>query len=123
MPFKSRAQQGYMHAASERGDLPESVVNKFDRATSHKQFERLPGHAKHADGGNVECPSCGHSFAAGGEVPDVEAERSNTDLPEYQLPVYRGEPQPADERNRGERDEESTRYEFARALKRQRGYR
>jgi hypothetical protein len=53
MPYKSKAQQRYMHAASERGEVSKSVVRDFDKATSKKQFKRLPERVKKADGGFV----------------------------------------------------------------------
>lgn len=42
MPFKSKAQQGYMHAAEDRGDMPHSVVDEFDQASKGQQD--LPEH-------------------------------------------------------------------------------
>lgn len=43
MPYKSRSQQRYMHAAAARGDVPQSVVDEFDRAT--KDYSKLPERA------------------------------------------------------------------------------
>lgn len=43
MPYKSRAQQRYMHAAASRGDIAPSVVEEFDKAT--KDYSKLPEHA------------------------------------------------------------------------------
>jgi hypothetical protein len=42
MPYKSKAQQGFMHAAADRGDISKSVVKDFDKGTSKKQYESLP---------------------------------------------------------------------------------
>jgi len=40
MPFKSKAQQKYMHWAQENGKLPKSVnLNEWDKATD---FSKLP---------------------------------------------------------------------------------
>ena len=33
MPYKSKAQQGYLHAAAERGDISPKVVKEFDKAS------------------------------------------------------------------------------------------
>lgn len=43
MPYKSKKQQRYMHAAAARGEIKQSVVEEFDRATD---FERLPERKK-----------------------------------------------------------------------------
>jgi hypothetical protein len=53
MPFKSQAQQKYMHAAAERGEIPNSVVSEFDAATTKRQFEHLPKRVKKAQGGII----------------------------------------------------------------------
>ncbi len=54
MPFRSKAQQRYLFAAAERGDIPKSVPREFAEATSKKQFARMPEHIKHmASGGAV----------------------------------------------------------------------
>lgn len=50
MPYKSRAQQGYMHAAAERGEVPKSVVDEFDKASKGKTT-KLPEHVKDAKRG------------------------------------------------------------------------
>lgn len=44
MPFQSRAQQRAMHAKANRGEIKESVVKEFDRATAKKPggFRALP---------------------------------------------------------------------------------
>lgn len=60
MPFRSRAQQGYMHAAAARGEIPESVVGKFDRATSARQYAHLPEHVFRGEMVNPE-----HDFRGG----------------------------------------------------------
>lgn len=46
MPYRSRAQQGYMHAAAERGEVPRRVVREMDRETSAEQYRRLPARAR-----------------------------------------------------------------------------
>jgi hypothetical protein len=43
MPFKSKAQQRFMHAAAERGEIPKKVVKEFDKSTD---FSSLPEHVK-----------------------------------------------------------------------------
>lgn len=49
MPYRSQAQQGYLHAAADRGDVSRKVVSDFDRATSKRQYARLPEHAPERD--------------------------------------------------------------------------
>ncbi len=44
MPYKSKAQQGYMHAAAARGSVPKSVVKEMDRKS--KGVKNLPKHVK-----------------------------------------------------------------------------
>ena len=39
MPYRSRKQQRYMHAAAERGEISQKTVQEFDRATD---FSNLP---------------------------------------------------------------------------------
>jgi hypothetical protein len=41
MPYKSKAQQGFMHGAAERGEISRKVVKKFDRETKGR-FGSLP---------------------------------------------------------------------------------
>lgn len=41
MPFKSRAQQKYMYAAAERGEIPEKTVSEWANKT---KFSKLPVH-------------------------------------------------------------------------------
>ena len=43
MPYKSKAQQGYMHAAAERGEIKKSTVEEFDKASKGL---KLPKKAK-----------------------------------------------------------------------------
>lgn len=43
MPYKSKAQSGYMHAAMERGEISPKVVKEFDRASKGK---KLPAKVK-----------------------------------------------------------------------------
>lgn len=45
MPYKSKAQQGYMHAAADRGEIKKSVVKEFDQATKG-MYASLPEHVK-----------------------------------------------------------------------------
>ena len=43
MPYKSKAQAKAMHAKAERGEIPKTVVEEFDRATKKAGgFRRLP---------------------------------------------------------------------------------
>ena len=74
MPWRSRAQQRYMHAAAARGDVPKKVVADFDAATPHKSYAHLPEHVQMARGGSImKCPHCGesfHGYAEGGEVDE-----------------------------------------------------
>lgn len=44
MPYRSKRQQRYMHAAAERGDVPKSVVKEFDQATKGR-YGKLPERA------------------------------------------------------------------------------
>jgi hypothetical protein len=44
MPYKSRAQQRYFHAAEARGEIKPSTVEEFDKASKGK---KLPKKAKH----------------------------------------------------------------------------
>jgi len=43
MPFKSKAQQRYMHAAAERGEIKKKDVKEFDESTD---FSKLPERVK-----------------------------------------------------------------------------
>lgn len=57
MPYKSKAQAAYMHAAAARGDIKPSVVEDFDAASKGK-MKKLPEHVdKMAMGGT--CYACG----------------------------------------------------------------
>lgn len=53
MPYRSIAQQRFMHAAAARGDIKPSVVKEFDEATKKKKggFRSLP--ERKSDGGEV----------------------------------------------------------------------
>lgn len=43
MPYKSKAQQRYMHAAASRGEISEDTVKEFDQATKKGPgFKSLP---------------------------------------------------------------------------------
>ena len=44
MPYVSKAQQGYFHAALERGKMSPKVVKEFDKAS--KGHKHLPYHVK-----------------------------------------------------------------------------
>lgn len=44
MPMKSKAQRSFMHAAASRGEIKQSVVDKFERATP--KGAKLPARAK-----------------------------------------------------------------------------
>ena len=43
MPFKSRAQEKYMNAAAARGEIKQSTVDEFNKASKGM---KLPEHAK-----------------------------------------------------------------------------
>lgn len=43
MPFKSQAQRKFMNAAAARGDIKQSVVNEFNKASKGM---KLPEHVK-----------------------------------------------------------------------------
>lgn len=43
MPYKSRRQARFMHAAASRGDIAPSVVEEFDKATT--DYSKLPERA------------------------------------------------------------------------------
>jgi hypothetical protein len=116
MPFKSKSQQRYMHAAASRGDIPQRTVAEFDKATQKKKggFSGLP--EKMAYGGETSEDAIERfmerrrRMAEGGQVQD---NRALPDRPRYQpppdeplgrtmkrdvpipvgsLPVYQGEP-------------------------------
>lgn len=44
MPFKSKAQQGYINAAAARGEVPQKVADEFNAAS--KGQKNLPEHVK-----------------------------------------------------------------------------
>jgi len=44
MPFKSKAQQRYLHWLSQRGGIDPKIVKEFDKATSN--FKKLPEKVK-----------------------------------------------------------------------------
>jgi len=46
--FKSKAQQKYMYAAEERGDIPKKVVEEFSDKTSKKDYKKMPNRVKKA---------------------------------------------------------------------------
>jgi hypothetical protein len=58
MPYKSKAQQGFMHAAADRGDISKTVVKEFDKAS---KGESLPARA------NGKAPK--HNSPDDGEFP------------------------------------------------------
>lgn len=43
MPYKSKVQQGKLHAMADRGEISKSTVKEFDRASKGK---KLPARAK-----------------------------------------------------------------------------
>lgn len=47
MPYKSKAQQGKLHAMADRGEISKAVVKEFDEATD---FSKLPARASLKDG-------------------------------------------------------------------------
>lgn len=76
MPYKSKAQAAYMHAAEERGEIKPSVVHEFDAASKGK-MGHLPGHVRKMSDGGMVCYHCGgrveaDGYAEGGEVDDDE---------------------------------------------------
>lgn len=44
MPFKSKAQQRFMYAAEERGDVPAGTADRWAKET--KNIKKLPEHVK-----------------------------------------------------------------------------
>lgn len=58
MPFKSKAQAAYMHAAMKRGEMKPSVVEEFD-AASKGHMGHLPEHVKQMAHGGYACMHCG----------------------------------------------------------------
>lgn len=46
MPYKSKAQQRFMHAAASRGEISHETVKEWDAATKKKKggFTKLPEH-------------------------------------------------------------------------------
>lgn len=40
MPYKSRAQQAYFHAALARGEMKASTVKEFDKNTNFKKLAK-----------------------------------------------------------------------------------
>ena len=44
MPYKSKAQQGYFHAAESRGEISHKTVKEWDKAS--KGQKNLPEHVK-----------------------------------------------------------------------------
>jgi hypothetical protein len=46
MPFKSKAQQRFMYAAEERGDVPAGTAERWAKKT--KNIKKLPEHVKKA---------------------------------------------------------------------------
>ena len=40
MPYKSQAQRNYFHAAARRGEISQSVVKEFDRASKGKKLPK-----------------------------------------------------------------------------------
>lgn len=124
MPFVSRAQQAWAHAAADRGEFPKKSLKEFDKATKGKD---LPEHVRgKAHGGEIICPHCGRGtgYADGGEIPDSDLGRKpdavDTGIaindPDYQLPVYRGENAKAEAQVK-QRQEDA---DFAQAVSRQR---
>lgn len=47
MPYKSKAQAAAMHAKADRGEIPRSVVDEFDRASKGKKLPARVHHSKH----------------------------------------------------------------------------
>lgn len=48
MPYKSKAQARAMHAKAAAGEIPQSTVKEFDRATNFKKLpERVKRPAEH----------------------------------------------------------------------------
>ena len=51
MPFSSKKQQRFMHAAAEKGEISKKVVRHFDKATAKQEggFDSLPEKAADLD--------------------------------------------------------------------------
>lgn len=72
MPFKSKAQQGFMFAAEKRGDIKPGTAERWAKHT--KDMPKLPEYVKHAEGGFVFepfKPAVPKPLAHGGEVGDT----------------------------------------------------
>lgn len=67
MPYRSRAQQGYLHAAAARGDVPRKVVKDFDQATTSKQYAALPEHVEKDSRGGL-AGRLAHKYFGGAKV-------------------------------------------------------
>jgi hypothetical protein len=73
VPYKSKAQQRFFHAAAARGDIPEKTVNEYDTATQHKKggFSRLPEKlSKGGEAGALDRFMARRKMSRGGEVED-----------------------------------------------------
>lgn len=60
MPYKSKAQAAFFHAAAARGEMSKKVVAEFDRA-SKGRMGKLPEHVKKAAAHHVTVHRRGHS--------------------------------------------------------------
>lgn len=92
MPFRSRAQQGFMHAAATRGEISRGVVDEFDHATKGR-FGKLPAHVEKKAAGGPVCEHCGGSgYSLGGEVEpeEYDQERSAEDRAMLATDEYSG---------------------------------
>lgn len=84
MPYRSQAQQGYMHAAADRGDVPRKVVREFDKATTSKQYARLPEHVGEKDAHGGLAGRLARKYAKGGNVhPPASAEEGSEACQHY----------------------------------------
>lgn len=60
MPYKSKAQQGFFHAAEERGEMSPKVVKEFDSASKGMKLPKRV--AKKASGDRIK------GYSSGGRI-------------------------------------------------------
>ncbi len=74
MPYKSKRQQRFFHAAAADGEIPESTVKEWDEATNRGPgFKGLPETRK-ARGGMVRAPMRLLRAAFGIDIPETDEE-------------------------------------------------
>lgn len=75
MPYASKRQAAYFHAAAERGEMSEKMVKSWDNATKKQgRFTKLPGTAHEGKGKHMEHKAGGkhsekHRYDGDGVVP------------------------------------------------------